>query len=127
MKPLVPDDADLRDMPWMIIDTQRLLSSDFLALASDPEFKAAITLWCRSWTQTPAGSLPHDEQILAHWCCVTKTKWQKVRKRALHSWFECDDGRLYHPVMAECVHMAWDSHKKRLAIDVAGKEGIRHA
>jgi len=127
MKPLVPDDADLRGVPWMIIDTQCLLNSDFFGLASDAEFKVAIALWCRSWTQIQAGSPPNDEQILMRWCCVTKSKWQKIRKRALHGWFECADGRLYHPVMAEHVSMAWGSHKERLAIEAAKKEGVRRA
>jgi len=127
MKPLVPDDVDLRDMPWMKLDTARLLRSDFCALANGDEFKAAIFLWCESWTQTPAGSLPNDDKILAHFCRLPFPEWNKVKERALYGWFECDDGRLYHPVVAEYVNMAWDSHKKRLAIDASGKEGVRRA
>jgi len=127
MKPLVPDDADLRGVPWMILDIRRLLNSDFCALSTGNEFKAAIMLWCKSWTQTPAGSLPNDDQILAHMCCVNQAKWKKIKVRALHGWLECNDGRLYHPVVAEYVNVAWNSHKKRLAIEFSGKEEVRRA
>jgi len=122
MKPLVPDDADLRGVPWMKLDTARLLESDFFAKASDAEFKAAITLWCKAWTQTPAGSLPNDDQILAHMCGINPAKWKKVKNRALHGWIECNDGRLYHPVIAEQVNVAWAKRKAYLAKQDASNE-----
>jgi len=127
MKPLVPDDADLRVVPWMILDTMRLLNSDFFALATGNEFKAAITLWCKSWTQAPPGSLPNDDQILAHMCGVNLTRWKKIKARALHGRLEHDDGRLYHPVMTEHVNMEWDAHKNPLQLKQPGERGERHA
>jgi len=122
MKPLVPDEADLRGVPWMKLDTARLLESDFFAKASDAEFRAAITLWCKAWTQTPAGSLPNDDQILAHMCSVNLAKWKKLKGRALHGWIECNDGRLYHPVIAEQVNVAWAKRKAYLAKQDANNE-----
>jgi len=40
MKPLVPDDSDLRSMPWMILDAAQLLNSDFFVFATGNEFSA---------------------------------------------------------------------------------------
>jgi len=106
----------------MKLDTARLLESDFFAKASGVEFKAAITLWCKAWTQTPAGSLPNDDQILAHMCGISPAKWKKIKNRALHGWIECNDGRLYHPVIAEQVNVAWVKRKAYLARQDANNE-----
>lgn len=98
--PLVPADVDLRGLPWMPIDTVRLLDSDLNAIATPEEFRAAVRLWCKSWHQVPAGSLPDDDRILAA-LSGTAGKWQKLREVALRGFVKCSDGRLYHPVIAE--------------------------
>jgi hypothetical protein len=64
--PLTPADCDLRRTPAMPIDIARLFGSDFYALSTGAEFKAAVTLWCKSFQQLPAASLPADEALLAH-------------------------------------------------------------
>lgn len=104
--PLVPHDVDLRGLPWMRLDTGRLLDSDLFALSTGEEFKAAVALWCKSWTQQPAGSLPKDDRILAE--LSRAKKWSKVKDMALRGWIECSDGRLYHPVVAEQALLAWE-------------------
>lgn len=105
--PLVPEDVDLRGLPWMRLDTSRLLDSDLFALSTGDEFKAAVALWCKSWAQAPAGSLPKDERILAH-LSGAGSKWKRVRDMALRGWVECSDGRLYHAVVAEQALAAWE-------------------
>lgn len=105
--PLVPPEVDLRGLPWMRLDTGRLLDSDLFALSNGYEFKAAVALWCKSWTQIPAASLPVDDRILAH-LSGAGTGWKKLKAMALRGWVECSDGRLYHPVVAEQALMAWD-------------------
>lgn len=105
-EPLVPEECDLRGLPYMPLDTLALLESDLFALSSGDEFKAAVTLWCRSWNQVPAGSLPADERILAS-LSMTGPAWASVREIALRGWMKCSDGRLYHPVLAPKVQKAW--------------------
>lgn len=63
--PLVPVEVDLRGMPFMPLDVARLRDSDLAIEASGDEFRAAVLLWCASWNQVPAGSLPNAEQALA--------------------------------------------------------------
>lgn len=97
--PLTPPDCNLRGFQWMPIDVVRLLDSDLFLLASGDEFKAALALWCKSWGQVPAGSLPADERLLG---ALSGTKnWKKVRDVAMRGWVLCSDGRWYHPVVAE--------------------------
>lgn len=99
-EPLTPMDCDLRGLPYMPLDTSRLLDSDFMALATDEEFRFGMTLWCKAWQQVPAGSLPDDDRILAH-LSGARDRWCDVRDMSLHNFVKCSDGRLYHPVICE--------------------------
>lgn len=105
--PLTPADCDLRGFQFMPMDTIRLLDSDLFALSTGDEFKAALALWCKSWSQVPAGSLPSDDRILAH-LSGASTSWRKLKDMALRNWIACSDGRLYHPVVAEKAIEAWE-------------------
>lgn len=99
--PMTPPDCNLRGLPFMPLDTERLLDSDMMALSTGEEFKTALRLWCKSWNQEPAASLPDDDRILAHLAGKELAAWRKVRAMALRGFVRCSDGRLYHPVIAE--------------------------
>lgn len=120
-EPLVPLEVNLRGLPWMRLDTTRLLDSDLFALSTGDEFKAAVALWCKSWTQIPAGSLPNDERVLAH-LSGASSRWKKVREMALRGWVLCEDGRLYHPIVAEQAIAAWDERVEYRAENDARNE-----
>ncbi len=98
--PLTPPDCDLRGLPFMPLDTARLLDSDLFAISTGDEFKAAVALWCKAWQQVPAASLPDDPRILAY-LSGAGTRWGKIKEVALRGWIKCGDGRLYHPTIAE--------------------------
>jgi len=105
-EPLTPPDCDLRGLPFMPLDVVRLSDSDLVALSTGDEFKAAVMLWCKAWLQVPAASVPNDDRILAHLSGAGRA-WAKVKAVALRGWVLCDDGRLYHPVVAEKAREAW--------------------
>jgi len=90
----------------MAVELVRLLDSDFYALSTGDEFKAAFTLWAKAFMQLPAGSLPADDRILAH-LSGAGANWPNVKEMALHGWFKCSDGRLYHHTVSEKVLDAW--------------------
>lgn len=106
IEPLVPADCDIRGFPFMPLETQRLISSDLVAISTGDEFKAAVILWAQSWAQVPAGSLPSDERVLARLSGYPLATWREVSGIALHGWIKCADGRLYHPLIADLVHQA---------------------
>jgi Protein of unknown function (DUF1376) len=115
--PLVPAGVDLRDFPFIPLQFRRLFSSETWILGSAEEKLAALCLWCESWHQVPAASLPDDQRMLAH-LSQTGPRWSKVRGHALRGWIEASDGRLYHPVVAEKALDAWSkkqSQRKRTA------------
>lgn len=112
--PPVPADCDLRGMLFMPLDVQRLLDSDLFINATGDEFKAAVALWCKSWSQVPAASLPDDDRALAHYSRAG-SKWAKVKAVALSGWTKASDGRLYHAVVAEKAMDAWEERKQHRA------------
>lgn len=99
-QPLTPADCDLRGLPYMPLDVIRLLDSDMFAEATGDEFKAAVALWCKSWTQVPAASLPNKDKVLAH-LSGNVEKWKRIKTGAMRGWVLCSDDRWYHPVVAE--------------------------
>lgn len=112
--PLIPNNVDLRNFPYMPLDTVRLRDSDFAALTDAEAFRAGILLWCASWHQVPAGSLPDDDRVLANLAGYGRVvkEWQKVRAEALHGWILCSDGRYYHPVICEKAMESWQGKLK---------------
>lgn len=122
--PPVPHDADLHGLPWMRLDVIRLLDSDLFALSTGDEFKAAVALWCKSWHQSPGGSLPSDDRVLAH-LSGAASRWPKVREMALRGWVEASDGRLYHRVVSELVLIAWAERQQYRKKRGQGAERLR--
>jgi hypothetical protein len=111
--PLTPPDCDLRDFSWMPLDVLRLRDSDLTVLSSGEAFRAAVLLWCASWHQVPAASLPTDDRLLANLAGYGRDMagWSEVRVDALRGFVECSDGRLYHRVVAEKALEAHDQRK----------------
>ncbi len=104
--PLVPAGVDLRDFLYTPVEFGRLLSSETWVLSNDAEKVAALTLWGKSWSEVPAGSIPDNDRMLAN-LSGAGPRWKRVKDMALRGWVRCDDGRLYHPVMCEKALEAW--------------------
>lgn len=130
-EPLTPADCDLREFPFMPLDVGRLRDSKLVSHVPPAQCFFAVILWCASWHQIPAASLPDDDIELARLAgfgFVVK-EWKKVRAGALYGWLKCADGRLYHPVVAEKALTAWQSkHEQRWKSECARikKHNQRH-
>ncbi|WP_236577873.1 YdaU family protein [Burkholderia glumae] len=63
----------------MPLDVVRLRDSDIAALSSADEFRSAVMLWCASWHQVPAASLPDDDRVLAQLAGYGRvvTEWKR--------------------------------------------------
>lgn len=116
-EPLVSAEIDLRDFPYMPLDVVRLRDSDLSAISSAEGFRAAVLLWCASWHQRPAASLPNDDRSLALLAGFGRDlkAWKEVREEALRGFVECSDSRLYHPVVAEKAREAWEARLRQRA------------
>ncbi len=110
--PLVPAEVDLTDFAFMPLDVRRLRDSRFASTIDGETFKVGLLLWCASWHQKPAASLPDDDVELAQLAGFGRVvrEWNKARsKGALYGWVKCSDGRLYHPIVAEKANESWRS------------------
>lgn len=105
-EPLTNPACDLRDFGYMPLAVEQLLDSETWLMATGDEAKAAITLWCKSWHQVPAASLPNNDRILAL-LSGAGAKWKKVKDVALRGFVLCSDGRFYHRVLAEKATESW--------------------
>ena len=114
-EPLTDPAVDVAGLPGFMLNVVRLLSSELVAISTGDEFKAAVLLWCRSWQQTPACSLPDDDRVLASFAGLGADvkKWRKVRDVALRGFVRCSDGRLYHPVLVEDAKRASKARQQR--------------
>jgi hypothetical protein len=112
--PLVPAEVDLTDFVFMPLDVRRLRDSRFTATVDGEAFKVGLLLWCASWHQRPAASLPDDDTELAQLAGFGRVvrEWRKVREDALYGWVPCNDGRLYHPTIAEKALESWRSKQQ---------------
>mgnify|MGYP007071610713 CR=1 FL=1 len=103
--PLVPKDVDLRNFPFMKLDVERLLKSDFWALTHQkPEVRGyALALWASAWHEVPAGSFADEDVILAARAGCSLQEWPEVKDLVCRGWVSCNDGRIYHRVIADQV------------------------
>lgn len=112
--PLTPAGCNLQDFKFMPLDVARLRGSELASDETPEACWAAVLLWCASWHEIPAASIPDNDQWQAkHAGYVARGKvakeWADVRAGALRGWIKCSDGRLYHPVVVEKAIEAWDS------------------
>lgn len=114
-EPFTPPDCELQDFPYMPLDVLRLRDSDLAARTTGEEFRCAVLLWCASWHQVPAASLPDDDVNLAQYAGFGRAvaEWRKVREASLRGWIKCADGRLYHAVVAEKANESWLAKHRR--------------
>lgn len=110
--PPLPAVVNLRHFRTMPLDVMRLRDSDIARAKNAEGFRRAVLAWCVSWHQLPAASLPDDDEALADLMKIGSTpravkEWQALRPTALRGFVKCNDGRLYHMVVAEMAIDAW--------------------
>lgn len=99
-EPLVPADCDCTNLDGFLLNVERLMASELVALSSHEVVAAALFLWCRAWKQRPAASLPDDQRVLAAYARLSLPRFLRVRDEVMRGFVKCSDGRLYHRVLA---------------------------
>lgn len=99
-----PYPSDTRAKGWRFeLDLERIRQSDTWALAA-PEIRPWLfMLWATAWEQTPCGSLPNEDELIAARIGMPLDLFQAAKGRLLRGWWLADDGRLYHDTLAERV------------------------
>lgn len=97
---LVEADCDCTDLDGFMLNVERLMASELVALSSHEVIAAALFLWARAWKQRPAASLPDDDRVIAAFARLPVARFRKLRAEILRGWVKCADGRLYHRFLA---------------------------
>lgn len=120
--PLVPPDLDLRRLPYMPLQIERLeRSKAWLACKKHPELAYfMLNLWKRVWRECPVASIEDDPEVIADAAGADPETWTRISEVVLRGWIKCSDGRLYHPVLAE---LALEAASKTETFSRRGKAG----
>jgi len=85
------------------LDIERARQSDTWALAG-PELRPwLLMLWAVAWEQTPAGSLPAEDALIAAHVGMPADRFIACKSVLMRGWWLADDGRLYHDVLVARV------------------------
>lgn len=116
-------------IPWHF---NRWLNSDF-RLKAEPDVRAfAFDLFCISQNQTPVGTLPNDDELLARLLLLDVTTWKKLKRREpspMHGWTLCkcgDQTRWMHKVVLEMAEGSLTKKKAVVEARERDRERKRH-
>ncbi|KIC42225.1 hypothetical protein RA27_02205 [Ruegeria sp. ANG-R] len=118
-------------MTWRF---DRWMHSEFRLLADKEVRAVGFDLFCIAQKESPVGTLPLDERLLARLVGETLDEWRRLMERPvtpLYNWKECrcDNGqmRLYHPVVLEIAQEALGLRDDKMAKREADRERKRIA
>ena len=109
-----PFPPDMRAQGWRFdLDYERIETSDTWALARHDLKPWLLMLWFKAWQQTPIGSLPNDDEIIAAKIGMDFTLFQAYRPVLMRGWRLHSDGRFYHAVITETANRMIDTNRKK--------------
>jgi hypothetical protein len=132
--PVYPVESDdrLETHYYLTWHHRRWMNSEFRALGDLDVRGAALDLYCAAMDQSPVGTLPLDDRLLAKLVGVSIDQWAQLMKREytpLYGWFHCltDKGVICwaHPVVKGVVLDALDKRHKNLSAREADRERKR--
>ncbi|WP_454731477.1 MULTISPECIES: hypothetical protein [Cupriavidus] len=100
----VPYPADTRAKGWRFeLDLEQIDQSDTWALTPPDLRPWLLMLWASAWRQTPCGSLPDDDALIAVRIGMKPATFIKHRSMLMRGWWRAEDGRLYHDTVSKRV------------------------
>lgn len=100
-----PYPADTLAKGWRFeLNMEQVKKSDTWLRAKTGFVRAhLLLLWSESWEQTPCGSLPNDDELLALILDMEPEVFAVHKAVLMRGWQLADDGRLYHEVVTTRV------------------------
>lgn len=116
-EPLVPAGIDLSGYDYMPLYVTRLRKSrTWVRCKRRPAHGFYLmNMWTEAFTShEQAGSLPDDDDLLADAAMCPPDEWEAIKADIMSGtgWILCNDGRWYHPVVAEVVIEVWEKSRK---------------
>ncbi len=94
------------------LDLDQVTQSDTWALATPDIRPWLLMLWTTAWQQTPCGSMPKDDEVIAARLGMSVKAFEKAKPKLMRGWQEADDGRLYHATITKRVLEMLDRKSK---------------
>jgi len=108
-----PYPADTRAKGWRFeLDMERARQSDTWALSTPEARPWLLMLWATAWEQTPCGSLPNDDALIAARLGMPDKLFAKHKAILMRKWWLAEDGRLYHDVLVLRVKEMMERRRK---------------
>lgn len=107
----IPYPPDTRAKGWRFeLDYERIEQSDTWGLAGAKVFDGLplgrpllLAMWYAAWKQTPCGSLPADDELLAAAVGIPASVFADYKAVLTRGWWMAEDGRLYHDTLVTRV------------------------
>lgn len=110
-----PYPTDTRAKGWRFeLDHERIRQSDTWALAPAEYRPWLLMLWMVAWEQTPCGSMPDDDELIAARLGMSPESFANGKRTLMRGWQKGSDGRLYHKVITERVLEMLEYRRKDL-------------
>lgn len=90
------------------LNIERIKQGDTWTLTPPPMRNHLLRLWMEAWVQSPCGSLPDNDEIIAARIDVDRDTFAANRTFLMRGWVLHSDGRLYHKVLTELVERMRD-------------------
>lgn len=111
--PTPPYPSDIRARGWRFeLDYERIEQSSTWILSAAEARPWLLMMWMMAWKQTPCGSLPAEEEVIAAMIGMPFDLWPKYRKVLMRGWTAANDGRMYHKVLTERVNEMMRARRK---------------
>ncbi len=109
-----PYPSDTRAKGWRFeLAMEDVKASDTWLRAKTGAVKGALLLlWSEAWQQTPCGSLPNDDELLALLIDMEPEEFAKKKSVLMRGWSLATDGRLYHATITARVLAMLEKREK---------------
>jgi hypothetical protein len=100
-----PYPADTLAKGWRFeLAMEQFKRSDTWKLAKTGAIRGALMLlWAEAWQESPCGTLPNDDELVALTIDMPLATFQKNRGVLMRGWSLASDGRLYHETITTRV------------------------
>jgi uncharacterized protein YdaU (DUF1376 family) len=105
--------------PYFPFYVDDFISDSAVDAMTNEELGIYVRLLCKAWKESPVGTIPNDDELLAKWCRIKQSGWRRVKTAVLRA-FVLDGGR-YHQKRME---HEWAKALMRISVRTeAGKRG----
>lgn len=111
------------DFPAFLFYPDDFSSDGKVEAMTTEEVGAYILLLCKAWRESPVGSIPADDAVLARWTRLTPDRWAECSSRVLAPFKLGTDGRWHQRRMRGDHKNLTEKRKRRIKGAIAGAIG----